>query len=123
MQALTVVVAQADCIVAEHLTALLHSHFKNVVVARDLEEVRHHVHRYCADVAIVDLDLADTTELRTLVAEFKPLRLVCTHRAPDESMWKLCMEIGALDCCCCGDVTAILHAVRHRPHASGATAA
>lgn len=123
MHSLTVVVAQADCIVAEHLAANLHAHFKNVVVARNVEEIRHHIQRDLADVVIVDLDLAETLELRDLVQEFKNVGVVCTHRVPDEEMWKRCMEIGAIDCCSCCDVQGIVRAVRHHPHVMPARAA
>ena len=124
MHSLTVVVAQSDCIVAEHLTANLHLHFKDVVVARDLDEIRQHIRRDLADIVIVDLDLAEMFELRDLVTQFKNVGVVCTHRVPDEEMWKRCMEIGALDCCSCCDVQGIVRAARHHPgHGLSARAA
>src|SRR5512143_3702866 len=104
MHGLTVVVAQSDCIVAEHLAASLHTYFKNVVVARDVDEIRHHINRDIADVVIVDLELAEMPELRGLAREFTHVGIVCTHRSPDEEMWRRCLEIGALDCCSCCDV-------------------
>ena len=123
MHPLTVVVAQADCIVAEHLAANLHSHFKNVVVARDLDEIRHHIQRDIADVVIIDLDLTETAELRSIIEEFRNVGIVCTHRAPDNEMWRRCLEIGALDCCFCGDVDGIVRAARRHPRAMGCAAA
>jgi DNA-binding NtrC family response regulator len=123
MHSLTVIVAQSDCIVAEHLAANLHAHFKNIVVARDVEEIRHHIQRELADIVIVDLDLAEMLELRNLVDEFKHVGVVCTHRIPDEEMWKRCMEIGALDCCSCCDIQGIVRAARRHPHEMSATAA
>jgi DNA-binding NtrC family response regulator len=124
MHPLTVVVAQSDCMVAEKLAANLHAHFKNVVVARDVDEIRHHIQREVADVLVVDLDMAELMVLRGLVQEFKNVGVVCTHRIPDEEMWKRCMEIGALDCCSCCDVQSIVRAARrHQAKVATASAA
>ncbi len=123
MHAITVVVAQSDCIIAEHLAANLHAHFKNVAVARDVDEIRHHVQKDIADVVIVDLDMAESSELKQLVNEFHHVGVICTHRSPDEDMWKRCMEIGALDCCSCCDVQGIVRAARRHNQAHSATAA
>lgn len=123
MHTLTVVVAQSDCIVAEHLAANLHAHFKNVVVARDVDEIRHHVQKDSADLVIMDLEMAELLELRGLMNEFRHISVVCTHHAPDEDMWKRCMEIGALDCCSCCDVQGIIRAARRHSGRGSATAA
>ena len=123
MHALTVIVAQSDCIIAEHLAAKLHTHFKNVVVARDVDEIRHHIERDFADLVVVDLDLAEMPELRGLVEQFKNVGIVCTHRVPDEDMWRRCLEIGALDCCACCDVDAIVRVARRHWNAMAASAA
>ena len=124
MHSLTVVVAQSDCIVAERLATNLHAHFKDVVVARNLDEIRHHIQRDLADIVIIDVDMAEMFELRDLVAQFKHVGVVCTHRVPDDEMWKRCMEIGAIDCCSCCDVQGIVRAARHHPgHSLYATAA
>ncbi len=120
MQGFTVVVAQADCVVAEHLAANLHAHFKNVVIARDLEEICRHIQKDCADIVIIDLDLTELLEMRRLLEQFRSVGLVCTHRAPDEAMWKSCLEMGALDCCSCGDIQGILAAARRFNHAAAA---
>lgn len=123
MHGSTVVVAQSDCVVAEHMAASLHTYFKNVVVARDVEEIRHHIQQELADIVVVDLDMAELFQVRGLVGEFKNVGVICTHRIPDEDMWRLCLEAGALDCCCCGDVQSIIRAARRHSHASRATAA
>jgi len=119
----TVVVAQSDCIVAEHLAASLHTYFKNVVVARDVEEIRHRIQQESADIVVVDLDLAEMFQVRGLAEEFTKVGIICTHRVPDEPMWRLCLEAGALDCCSCNDVQSIVRAARRHPHTSKATAA
>ncbi len=108
-----VIVAQSDCIVAEHLAAQLHAYFRNVSVARDLDEIRHIIYRHGADVVVLDLELAELAELRGLTHEFNRIGFVCTHRVPDEEMWKDTLEAGALDCCACDDVHEIIRAARH----------
>lgn len=123
MHSSTAVVAQSNCIVAEHLAASLHTHFRNIVVARDVEEIRHHIQRYMADIVIVDLDLAELFQVRCLMSEFKNIGVICTHRVPDEEMWRECLEIGALDCCTSMDVQSIVRAARRHPMSGPAKAA
>lgn len=123
MHALTVVVAQADCIVAEHLAANLHAHFKNVVIARDTEEIRTHIQHDLADIVVVDLDLTEPRELQSLIREFQHMGFVCTHRAPDEEMWKQCLDFGAIDCCACDDLNSIVRAARRYSQSMAVSAA
>lgn len=108
----TVIVAQSDCIVAEHLAAKLHTYFNNVSVARDLDEVRHIILRHGADIVVVDLDLAQVREVRNLTHEFRNVGFVCTHRVPDEEMWQESLDAGAIDCCASDDVHEIVRASR-----------
>lgn len=122
MHSLTVVVAQSDCIVAEHMAATLHAHFHNVVVARDLDEVRHSILKNRADVVIFDLDLAGLAEVQTLLNDFR-VRVVCTHRIPDDEMWRECLDVGAVDCCPCDDIPAIICAARRCQRSFAAHAA
>jgi DNA-binding NarL/FixJ family response regulator len=98
--------------VAEHLAAKLHTYFKNVSVARDLEEIKHHIRRHGADVVVLDLCLADLREVRRLTREFRGISFVCTHRVPDEEMWRDTLEAGAVDCCASDDVHEIVRATR-----------
>ncbi len=107
-----VIVAQSDCVVAQHLAATLHTYFRNVSVARDLDEVRHIIHRHGADVVVVDLDLADMHDVRELTREFHGVGFVCTHRVPDEEMWQESLQAGAVDCCASDDVHEIVRATR-----------
>ena len=107
-----VIVAQSDCVVAEHLAAKLHSYFRNISVARDLDEIRHIICRHGAEVVILDLDLADYSDLRTLTREFHTVGFVCTHRVPDEEMWRETLLAGAIDCCASDDIHQIVRASR-----------
>ena len=117
-----VIVAQSDCIVAEHLAAKLHTHFKNVSVARDLDEIKHLVRRHGADLVILDLGLADMRDVRQLTREFHGVGFICTHRVPDEEMWRDTLDAGAIDCCACDDVHEIVRAARVAGRAYSAAA-
>jgi DNA-binding NarL/FixJ family response regulator len=107
-----VIVAQSDCVVAEHLAAKLHTYFKNVSVARDLDEIRKLIRRHGAEVVVLDLDLADMQDVRKLTREFHGIGFVCTHRVPDEEMWRETLQAGADDCCASNDVHEIVRATR-----------
>ncbi len=117
-----VIVAQSDCVVAEHLAAQLHTYFRNVSIARDLDEIRHIIHRHGADAVILDLDLVDMHDVRQLTREFHRIGFVCTHRVPDEEMWRETLQAGAVDCCANDDVHEIVRATRcvGRVHAAAA---
>ncbi len=117
-----VIVAQSDCVVAEHLAAKLHTYFKNVSVARDLDEMKHIIRRHGADAVILDLDLADMHDVRQLTHEFHGIGFICTHRVPDEEMWRETLQAGAIDCCASDDVHEIVRATRiaGRAHAAAA---
>ncbi len=123
MHSTTVIVAQADCIAAEHLAANLHTHFREIVVARDMEELRHLIQYHRADFVVLDLELAEFSEIAKLAREFHDLGIVCTHRVPDEEMWRACLNVGALDCCCLDDVYGIVRAARSAPRVMTAHAA
>jgi DNA-binding NtrC family response regulator len=112
-----VIVAQSDCVVAEHLAARLHSYFHRVSVARDVEEVRHIIHRHGAGIVVLDLDLAGYSEVRALTREFRSVSFVCTHRVPDEDMWRETLSAGAIDCCANDDVHEIVRVSRCTLHA------
>ncbi len=107
-----VIVAQSDCVVAEQLAAKLHAYFKNVSVARDLDEIKHIIRRHGADAVVLDLELADMHDLRQLMGEFHGIGFICTHRVPNEEMWRETLEAGAIDCCAYDDVHEIVRATR-----------
>jgi len=107
-----VIVAQSDCVVAEHLAAQLHTYFRNVSVARDIDEIRHIIYRHGANVVVLDLDLAGMDEVRGLTREFHSVGFICTHRIPDEEMWNETLQAGAVDCCANDDVNTIVRATR-----------
>lgn len=107
-----VIVAQSDRIVAEHLAATLHTYFKNVSVARDLDQIKHLIRRHGADIVVLDLALANMHDVRELTREFHGIGFICTHRVPDEEMWRETLQAGAVDCCAINDVHEIVRATR-----------
>lgn len=96
MYQLSVVIAQKEQAMAERLAHALRARFKNVAVAHSAAEIKEAIAKGHAKAAIVDLDLLNRKQLNELCKQFT---VVATHRAPDETMWKECMEAGAADCC------------------------
>ncbi len=107
-----VIVAQSDSVVAEHLAAKLHTYFRNVSVARNLDEIKQLIHRHGADIVILDLGMAEMNDVRQLTREFHGIGFICTHRVPDEEMWRETLQAGAIDCCASDDVHEIVRATR-----------
>ncbi|HWR37113.1 MAG TPA: hypothetical protein VN622_14715 [Clostridia bacterium] len=123
MQPFSIVVAQSDCVAAEHLAATLHRYFRLVAVARDIDEMRRSILHHRAHVAIIDLELVDFPELREICHEFDQVAVVCTHRVPDEQMWTESLASGAADCCEINDVKGIVTAASRSAGESYAHAA
>ena len=108
MKPLSVVVAQSDAKAADFLVKSLYNHFRVVNQVNDLSELRNSIPRHRADVAILDLELADLNQLQRLRNEFAGTTFVCTHRLADEKMWTEALAAGAADCCHTSDVRAIV---------------
>ncbi len=108
MKPLSVIVAQSNNKTADILAKSLSSHFRSVNVAGDLDSLRHAILKHCADVAIVDLELANLSDVQRLTREFSRTTIVCTHRLADERMWSDALAVGAADCCSAFDVRSIV---------------
>ncbi len=87
MQSLNVVIASTDTKAASQLAESLNRHFRSIAIARSLEEIRHAIPKHRAQFAIVDLELANVSDIEKLCSEFGQTQVVCTHRVPDEEMW------------------------------------
>jgi len=122
MRNMTVVIAQGDSRTAQDMAAHLHEHFRNIAVARSVDELRNAIPRNRADVVVLDLELADIGELKMLHDAFHHTRFVCTHRVPDEEMWTQAVEAGAEDVCYSDDVRSIVHAAAGCGFGAGAAA-
>jgi DNA-binding NtrC family response regulator len=112
MHPINVVIATTDSKTASQLADSLNRHFRSIAVARSLEEVRYAIPKHRAQVAIVDLELANMQEVHNLCSEFGQTHVVCTHRIPDEEMWAEALTAGAIDCCQNADIAGILDAVK-----------
>src|SRR5579864_1373233 len=118
MKPLSVIVAQSNVKTGEFLTKSLYNHFRVVHTANNLDELLHSIPKHRADVAVVDLELADLHQVEQLTHQFSSTKIVCTHRLADEKMWAEALAAGATDCCHASDVRAIvLAATNVRPMA------
>lgn len=123
MKPLSVVVAQSSAKVSETLAKSLYNHFRVVTTAGSLSDLMHSIPKHRADVAIVDLELADIRQVEQLVRQFSSTTVVCTHRLADEKMWTDALAAGAADCCNSSDVRAIVLAASNVKPLSHAHAA
>ena len=112
MQSPTVVIAQSDPGVVMELAKDLHMHFARVVVAGSAMELRTILLRHEARVAVLDVELLDTNDIRELARTFEELTIICTHRSPDERMWMEALKAGAVEFCHPLDLRSILRASR-----------
>jgi len=106
----TAIIAQSDDAAAAQLALALREHCRNVLIAKDADDVRYGVPRHRAELVIADLELLDLNKVRQLHNEFGGVHIVCTHRVADEDLWAQSLEAGADDCCYPGDTEAILRA-------------
>jgi DNA-binding NtrC family response regulator len=111
MQSLSVVIANRDSQAASQLAASLNAYFRNVSVARSLDEVRTAIPKHRAQLAILDLELASVADVEQIAREFNHTSIVCTHRIPNDEMWAAALAAGAIDCCQSADVASIVQAV------------
>jgi hypothetical protein len=116
MQPLNVVIAHADCVVAESLASHMHGYFRSIAVAPTAEDVRKVIIRSRADAVVVDLELMDLGEVRQLCRDFSQLSVVTMHRIPDEKMWSSSLDAGAVDCCDHHDVKNIVGTIARHGH-------
>lgn len=123
MKPLSIIIAQSNPQAADFLAKSLYNHFRVVNKANDLNELRHSIPRHRADVAIVDLEMADVRQVQWLRKEFAGTTIVCTHRLADEKMWAEALAAGASDCCNASDVRAIVLAASQTKPLSHAHAA
>jgi DNA-binding NarL/FixJ family response regulator len=123
MKPLSVIVAQSNARTGEFLTKSLYNHFRVVHTAENLNELLNSIPRHHADVAVVDLELADLKQLHELTLQFSSTKIVCTHRLADEKMWAEALAAGAADCCQSSDVRAIVLAASNIKPISHAHAA
>ena len=108
MQYANVVLLQSDPKIAKTLAAMLSNSFKQVHVARSVDELRHTAVKYRPTTIVLDLESASLAEVETLKKEFAGVRVICNHRVADEEMWTRSLSVGADDCCPSSDMRGIL---------------
>ena len=110
MQPISVVIAQPDLGAASELAATLRKRFRTVSVTQRKENVRAEILQARASLAVVDLELIPLPEVEALCRELSNVRVVCTHRLADDSLWTKVLGAGAEDCCSASDIPGILSA-------------
>ena len=110
MPSLHVVLLQSDSGVAQSLVSALSNSFSSVHLARSLSELRTSIGRHRAEVAILDLEKASFSDVKTLAGDFPGASIVCTHRCADDEMWTTALNAGASDVCHSSDTGGILRA-------------
>ena len=123
MKPLSVVVAQRNPNTADFLAKSLYNHFRVVNTVGSIPDLLHSIPKHRADVAIVDLELADLEQVQQLSRQFSGTTIVCTHRLADEKMWAEALASGAADCCHSSDVRGIVLAATNIKPMSHAHAA
>jgi DNA-binding response OmpR family regulator len=108
---LSVVVLQKDPAIAQSLAAGLRSLFQSVHVAGSDRELRDLVGQNLPEVAVLDVEGLQFSDVEKLHHDFPSLSILCTHRVPDEEMWMAGLEAGAVDVCPSYDVEAILASI------------
>ncbi len=119
MQDCNVIIAQNNPHSAQYLAASLHTHFRGVYIARNLDELRLCLRKRRPRAAVLDLELVNAPEIQSLRREFEQVEIVCTHRVPDEQIWQSALAAGAVDCCSDHDVSAIVAALDRGRTADG----
>jgi DNA-binding response OmpR family regulator len=111
MQYLSILIAQADGRAGALLAANLQTHFREIRVARGLNELREKLFQNKEPYAVVvDLELVNFRELREICESYRNTAVICTHRLADEEMWVAALAAGAADCCAPNDIAGILRA-------------
>ena len=111
MKPVSVVLAVTDPVTSDSLLSSLRGHFRVVVPAADLEQIRPTVLKNRADCVLMDVESFPVNEIAKLREEFPSLSVVGIHRLADDAIWTATLAAGALDCCHTSDVRGIVMAV------------
>jgi DNA-binding NtrC family response regulator len=106
----SILIAHRDRGTAHALASVLRSRFPSVRTAGSLQELEAALPKYKAEVVVADLETVDLHNVNQL-ANNERVKVICTHRVPDESMWIAAIEAGAIDCCAAYDPGSILSAL------------
>ncbi|HEX8892507.1 MAG TPA: hypothetical protein VF783_04245 [Terriglobales bacterium] len=110
MPPIHVVLTRQDSALTDKVVASIQKQFLDVATVSNQEDTRNAIARTRAELAIVDLEVVDFTELTQLCHEFPRTAFVSIHRLADDGMWSKSLAAGAVDCCLSGDLPRILQA-------------
>ena len=116
MKPVTVVLAVPDPTLNDMLANSLRAHFRVVLPAGNLEQIRPAVLKHRADVVLMDLESFSVNEIVALRQAFPALSVICVHRLADDALWSAALSAGALDCCHTSDIRGIVMAVNREGH-------
>jgi hypothetical protein len=105
-----IVILQNDPARAENVVPLVSSVSEAVFIARSLLELQTLAAQFPIEIGVLDLGLVTFQEIVRLHRQLG-MKIVCTHRTPDELMWTEALDAGALDCCFDDDGPAICRAI------------
>ena len=111
MEPIKIVFGHRDPAQTDDLVRSIQKQFHCVETAGSLDEIRRTIARFRAQLAVVDLELVNFSELAELCREFPATAFVSTHRLADDSMWSQSLAVGAVDCCLACDVPKIVQAL------------
>ena len=110
MPPIHVVLTRQDPALTDRLVPSIRKQFLDLATVTNQEETRSAIVRTHAQLAIVDLEAVNFSELGQLCHEFPGTAFVSIHRLADDGMWSKSLAAGAVDCCLSGDLPRILQA-------------
>ena len=122
MPPIRVVIANPVNELPKLLPAASDSRVQNLTTVHAVSDVRATVARVRAQLAIMNLELVNFSEVAELCREFPATAFVCVHRLADETMWMRSLAAGAVDCCLSADLSRILENADHYVAIKGAEA-
>jgi AmiR/NasT family two-component response regulator len=108
MKPLSVVLLQTDAGTSRALAASLCHHFHAIFCVNSVAELRESVLKHRPEVAVIDMELANLSEVQQMSRDLPGMCIVCTHRLADDEMWTAALGAGATDVCRSRDTRAIV---------------
>jgi hypothetical protein len=106
-----IVILQNNPTRAKNLMASVQSVAGSVFAVRSLAELQKLASKSSIRVGVLDLDVVTFPEIARLRRQLG-IEIVCTHHAPDDTMWTEALGAGAFDCCFDDDAPSICRAIQ-----------
>ena len=107
----SIVVLARNPELAQSLAGGLRIHFRSVHLTHSRDEFREKVANSRPEAVVLDIEHSRLSDVESLHHDFPEIPIVCTHRIPDEEMWRAALEVGASDVCAADDVANVLTSV------------